>query len=68
MAELKFQIPDNRMNDLVDAWGDGWTAELINGEPNPLTKQQFAREQIKLTIMQRVKSHEARQLPDFPIT
>lgn len=68
MAELKFTIPDARMNDLVDAWGDGWTPELIDGEPNPLTKPQFAREQIKQTIMQRVKSHEARQLPDFPIT
>lgn len=68
MAELKFQIPDNRMDDLVNAWGDGYSPELIDGEPNPQTKQQFAREQIKLTIMQRVKSHEARQLPDFPIT
>lgn len=72
MAELKFTIPDNRMADLVDAWGSGYSATVLDEDgaeqPNPQTKQQFAKEQIKLTIIQGIKSHEVRQLPDFPIT
>ena len=68
MAELKFTIPDDRMSDLVDAWGAGWGPELITGEPNPLTKPQFAKEQIRKMIVSKVREHELAQEPDFPIT
>ena len=68
MAELKFTIPDERMSDLIDAWAGEWAPELITGEPNPLTKPQFAREEIKRMIISKVRQHELAQAPDFPIT
>lgn len=68
MAELKFQIPDNRMDDLINAWGQDYAETLVDGEPNPQTKQQFARKQIMNMIVQRIRTHEANQQPEFPIT
>jgi hypothetical protein len=68
MANLTFQIPDERMQDLIDAWGDGWRATLPNGDPNPQTKQQYAKERIRQMIVNGVKHYESQQLQEFPIT
>jgi hypothetical protein len=68
VAELKFQIPDARMDDLINAWGQNYMETLVDGSPNPQTKQQFARQQIMNMITQRIKDHQASQQPDFPIT
>jgi hypothetical protein len=74
MATLTFNIPDERMPDLIEAWGDGWTADVIDpdnpGEymPNPLTKPQYAKEQIRRSLVQRVKQFQAAALEDIPIT
>jgi len=67
MANLTFQIPDSRMQDLIDAWGQGWP-ETVDGAPNPQTKAQFAKEQIRRMIVRRVKDHVTSQQPEFPIT
>jgi hypothetical protein len=67
MAQLIFNIPDERMQELVDAWALGYQP-TINGSPNPQTKQQYAKEQIRLVIASRVTKHQqAQQQPDFPV-
>ena len=67
MAELKYTIPDARMQELIDAWGSEWEEE-VNGVPNPITKQQFAKDEIKRTIADRVRIYKSTQPSDFPIT
>lgn len=74
MAELKFTIPDARMSELIDAWGMGYRDEIPDpgnpGEviPNPQTKPQFAKENIRRMIVERVKTHQGQQLPELPVT
>lgn len=69
MAELKFTIPDARMPELVEAWAQGYIDVLPDGAtPNPQTKAAFAKEQIKQTIIMRVKQYQAMSGEDFPIT
>ena len=68
MATLSFQIPDNRMQDLIDAWGVTYSDVTSEGSPNPQTKAQYAKEQIRLVIVQRVRDYLTAQQPEFPIT
>lgn len=74
MANLTFTIPDARMPDLIDAWGAGWLAQIPDQDnpgsmiPNPETKPQFAKENIRRMIVERVRVYEGRQLPEFPVT
>jgi hypothetical protein len=74
MATLSFTIPDTRMAELVEAWGAAWTAEVDDpanpGEkiPNPQTKPQFAKEQIKRAIIDHIQWYQGQQIEEIPIT
>jgi hypothetical protein len=64
MAQLTFNIPDDQMSRLVDAWGAGHPEAAPEGE----TKAQFAKQNIKRMIMVGVRNFEAQQVPEINIT
>ena len=66
MAKLTFDIPDARMPEFIDAWAEGYQ-DTIDGAPNPQTKQQFARQQIRNALAGRVHAYQSIQPPTFPI-
>lgn len=74
MADLTFQVPDDKMAELVDAWSTGYLAEVPDPSsrgdmiPNPQSKEDFAKEQIKKMIADRIRVHISTQGPEFPIT
>jgi len=68
VATLTFQIPDNRMQDLIDAWTAGWPAVITDGVVNTQAQTQYAKNNIKREIINRVQEYLAEQQPDFPIT
>ena len=44
---------------IVAAFGEDWPEE-IDGEPNPQTKQEYAQQELKEMIKQKVVNYEAR--------
>jgi hypothetical protein len=66
MATISFNIPDPVMPRVVDALCGAYNYRdtLPGGAPNPLTRQQFAREQVRLFIQAAVRAWEARLAGD----
>ena len=65
--QLTFNIPEDKKDLFIEAWSDTWQ-ETIDGAPNPETRAQFAKRQIKMFLAERVKSYEAQQTPPIEIT
>lgn len=55
MANLSFTVPDAALPRLVDAFCGtfGYKEVLVNGQANPLSRQQFTRDQVRV-FMQRI--------------
>ena len=65
MAQLTFNVPDDLMDDLVEAWsGPDWELRAKEGE----TQAQFAKRMIARTIAEPIRQKQAEQLPEIPIT
>lgn len=63
MAQLTFTIPDAQMARVIDALcgAYGYRTETSPGVPNPQTRPQFAREQVRNFIASAVRAWEGRQ-------
>lgn len=35
MAQFPINIPNAKVQDVVDAWGEGYSETLLNGQQNP---------------------------------
>lgn len=57
MASFTIQIPNSDLADVVEAFSAGWFPTLPDGTPNPVTKAQYAKNQIKQFIRTAVKSY-----------
>lgn len=73
MAQITFTIPDAKMPTVIDAWSEGYQ-DTIDGQPNPQTKQQFAKQQMAAMIKVKVRQYEVNQhviagdIQDVPIS
>lgn len=65
--QLTFLIPDDKKDLFIDAFAQGWL-DTIDGQPNPETKPQFAKRQIKQMFTQHVRMYQAQQIPEIDIT
>lgn len=63
--ELRIIIPDGQAERVLTAFSEhfGYQA-TIDGQPNPQTQAQFARDQVKAWIRETVKSHEVNAATD----
>lgn len=59
MATISFTVSNGTLTELIDTFGVNYQ-ETIDGEPNPQTKQQFARAQIIAMFKQAVHLHRKR--------
>lgn len=57
MAQITIVIPDEKLNDFIDAWGDGWRETDPNGEPNP-PKPLYAKQMFRDMAVRRVLEHK----------
>lgn len=66
MATISFTIPDAVMPRVIDALcgAYGYRDLLPGGVPNPLSRPQYAREQVRLFIQAAVRAWEAQQASD----
>lgn len=63
MAQLIFQIPDAQMQDVIDAWGEGYDI----GKQGNETQTQYAKRQIATAIKMRVKTFQGKQIPEIDV-
>lgn len=67
MATIAWNIPDDQMNRFVMAFSNGYT-DVVNGQPNPLTRAQFAKKQAWAMLMEQIRVHESRDIAEIPVT
>jgi hypothetical protein len=67
MANFTITIPNDKLPDLIAAYSVDYMETLPNGQPNPQTRAQYAKEELLRTIKQRVIDYKKNQysLPDF---
>lgn len=61
MATFTLTIPNNKLQDTIDAWSEGYQSTLPDGSPNPQTRAQYAREQIRQAVNNHVYQYLIRQ-------
>lgn len=67
MATFTITIPNDKLQDMINAYGKDWAETLPDGTPNPQTKAQFARSELNRHIKQRVIDYKKSiyALPNF---
>lgn len=67
MATFTLTIPDAKLQDLIDAYGDDYQAMLPGGGANPETRIQYSKRKLLEHIKQPVINHKRMtyQYPDF---
>lgn len=72
--QLSFTIPDASKDIFIDAWSQNYQANVPDPDnpgqfiPNPVTKAQHAKNEVKVMMVQRVKMHQQSLQPDIDIT
>ena len=61
MATFTLTIPNDKLQDTLDAWSEGYSATLPGGGANPQTRTQFAKEQIRQAVNNHVYQYLIRQ-------
>jgi hypothetical protein len=64
--QLTFNIPDDKKDLFVDAWADGYPQGAE--PPTQQEKQQFAKQQIKDVLVNRVRTYEGQKITPIDIT
>lgn len=73
MATITLTIGNGTLTDLINAFGETYQATLPDGTPNPQTKVQFAKEQVRQMLKSQVIEYKKRQAsppadPDITIS
>jgi hypothetical protein len=61
MAVISFTIPNDKIARVVDAWSQGYSSTITDGEntiPNPQNKNEYARQQIMAVVKAKTVEYE----------
>lgn len=67
MTQITFEIPDQHMPRVIAAFSEDYMPE-IDGQPNPMTRPQYAKKQMWKQIMWRIRAYEASQISEIEMT
>lgn len=71
--QLTFNIPDDKYDRFIAAWSVNYQDQILDPDgsgtlPNPQTRAQFAKEQIRDMLHSQVRNYESTQVMDIGIT